>query len=202
MAHSFEILDATPAPSLWGHVPLCTALEWRRIGPQTGSTKITIPDTLGINVLSPHVEVCQSFRTSTVLRVFSIDVFTALPVCGPILRLSRMKCWIRVIIKSSTTRGGVLDRTAGGSGVGWNVGNLGTPHANPECGAAPVVRALSLVLDIPQFFMCEPCVWCCPPHAGCECGAAPTVRAVSVGLPPMWHVQALSVHVVLPPMST
>ena len=38
------------------------AHEGCRIGPQTRSKKIKIPETSGINVLYPHVGVCRSFR--------------------------------------------------------------------------------------------------------------------------------------------
>ena len=42
--------------------PIRVINEGRRIGPQTGSKKIKIPETSGINVLYPHVGVCRSFR--------------------------------------------------------------------------------------------------------------------------------------------
>ena len=61
-------------------------IEGCRIGPQTRSKKIEIPETSGINVLYPHVGVCRSFRIcfygASCLRSYSTS-FISRRECPP-----------------------------------------------------------------------------------------------------------------------
>ena len=61
--------------------------EGCRIGPQTRSKKIKIPETSGIDVSYPHVGVCRSFRNvfhgASCLRTETTVLFYVIQFCKP-----------------------------------------------------------------------------------------------------------------------